>query len=87
MTEKDLIIQDLRRENAELRARVPKWISVGDRLPEDDSDTLAYLQIGEKGRIYPANYAKGVWFDCIFNTRVTESTTHWMPLPEMPKGE
>ena len=34
MTEKDLIIQDLRRENAELRARVPQWISVNDRLPE-----------------------------------------------------
>ena len=87
MTEKDLIIQDLRRENAELRARVPEWISVDDRLPEDDSDTLAYLQIGEEGRIYPANYAKGVWFDCIFNTPVTESTTHWMPLPDAPKGE
>ena len=87
MTEKDLIIQDLRRENAELRRRVPQWISVDDRLPEDDSDTLAYLQIGEEGRIYPANYAKGVWFDCIFNTPVTESTTHWMPLPQPPKGE
>ena len=87
MTEKDLIIQDLRRENAELRARVPKWISVDDRLPEDDSDTLAYLQIGEEGRIYPANYAKGVWFDCIFNTPVTESTTHWMPLPLAPEED
>ena len=66
---------------------VQEWISVDDRLPEDDSDTLAYLQIGEEGRIYPANYAKGVWFDCIFNTPVTESTTHWMPLPQPPKGE
>lgn len=35
MTEKDLIIQDLRRENAELRARVQEWISVDDRLPEE----------------------------------------------------
>ena len=87
MTEKDLIIQDLRRKNAKLRARVPEWISVDDRLPEDDSDTLAYLQIGEEGRIYPANYAKGVWFDCSFDTPVTESTTHWMPIPEKPKGE
>ena len=34
MTEKDLIIQDLRRENAKLRARVPHWISVKDRMPE-----------------------------------------------------
>lgn len=81
MTEKDLIIQDLRRENAELRARVQEWISVNDRLPQDDSDVLAYLIYGGKGRIYPAIYAKGVWFDCIFNAPVTESTTHWMPLP------
>ena len=66
---------------------VQEWISVDDRLPEDDSDALAYLQIGEECRIYPANYAKGVWFDCIFKSTVTESTTHWMPLPCPPKGE
>ena len=66
---------------------VQEWISVKDRLPEDDSDVIAYLRTGEEGRIFPANYAKGVWFDCIFNKRVTETTTHWMPLPEPPKGE
>lgn len=87
MTEKDIIIQDLRRENAELRARVPQWVSVKDRLPEDDSDVLAYLRDGDKGRIYPANYAKGVWFDCFFDIPVTNATTHWMPLPDLPKGE
>ena len=64
-----------------------EWISVKDRLPEEDSDVLAYLQIDQEGRIYPANYAKGVWFDCIFNTPATGTTTHWMPLPEPPKGE
>ena len=66
---------------------VQEWISVDDRLPEDDSDVLAYLQIDQEGRIYPANYAKGVWFDCIFNTPATGTTTHWMPLPQPPKGE
>ena len=66
---------------------VQEWISVEDRLPEDDSDVIAYLRTGEEGRIFPANYAKGVWFDCIFNKRVTETTTHWMPLPQPPKGE
>ena len=66
---------------------VQDWVSVEDRLPEDDSDVIAYLRTGEEGRIFPANYAKGVWFDCIFNKRVTETTTHWMPLPEPPKGE
>ena len=34
MTEKDLIIQELRRENKELKARVQEWISVDDRLPQ-----------------------------------------------------
>ena len=66
---------------------VQEWIPVKDRLPEDDSDVIAYLRTGEEGRIFPAKYAKGVWFDCIFNKRVTETTTHWMPLPEPPKGE
>ena len=66
---------------------VQEWISVKDRLPEDDSDVLAYLRIGEESRICPANYAKGMWFDWIFNTPVTESITHWMPIPQPPKGE
>ena len=66
---------------------VQEWISVKDRLPEDDSDVLAYSRDGEEGRIYPANYAKGVWFDCIFTTPATDTTTHWMPLPQPPKGE
>ena len=66
---------------------VQEWVSVRDKLPEDDSDVLAYLRIGEESRICPANYAKGMWFDWIFNTPVTESITHWMPIPQPPKGE
>ena len=64
-----------------------KWISVTERLPDDDSHVLAYLRIGEEGRIYPASYAKGVWWDCIFGTPTTKTTTHWMPLPTPPEGE
>ena len=43
MTEKDLIIQDLRRENAELKARVQEWISVDDRLPEEFVSVLGHM--------------------------------------------
>ena len=64
-----------------------KWISVKDRLPEDNSNVLGCLKIGEESRIYPAFYAHGVWFDCIFNETTTNYTTHWMPLPQPPKGE
>ena len=64
-----------------------KWIPGTEKLPEDDSNVLACLRIGEEARIYPAYYAKGVWWDCIFNTPATKTTTHWMPLPEPPKEE
>ena len=60
---------------------VQEWISVEDRLPEDDIDVLAYSSIGEESRIYPACYSNGVWFDCVFNATATDTTTHWMPLP------
>ena len=43
MTEKDLIIQDLRRENAELKARVQEWISVTERLPEPFVSVLVHM--------------------------------------------
>ena len=66
---------------------VQEWISVKDRLPEDDSDVLAYSSIGEESRIYPACYSNGVWFDCVFNAPATDTTTHWMSLPPLPKGE
>lgn len=66
---------------------VQKWIPVDDRLPEDNSDVLAYSRIGEESRIYPACYSNGVWFDCVFNAPATDTTTHWMPMPEPPKGE
>ena len=66
---------------------VQEWISVTERLPEDDSDVLAYSRIGEEFRIYPACYSNGVWFDCVFNAPATDTTTHWMPMPNPPKGE
>ena len=66
---------------------VQEWISVDDRLPEDDSDVLAYSSIGEESRIYPACYSNGVWFDCVFNAPATDTTTHWMKMPQPPKGE
>ena len=66
---------------------VQEWISVKDRLPEDDSDVLAYSSIDEESRIYPACYSNGVWFDCVFNAPATDTTTHWMKMPQPPKGE
>ena len=80
MTEKDLIIQDLRRENAELRARVPKWISVDDRLPESKEEAIC---INADGDMMIGTYTEWGWmFPYYF-----EKLTHWMPMPEPPKGK
>ena len=99
MTEKDLIIQDLRRENAELRARVPKWISVEDRLPEESGLYITFGCTAVPVRL-PHNFDKdmgkfGVWWDYDTDGKKhpryrfieAEDITHWMPLPEPPKGE
>ena len=100
MTEKDLIIQDLRRENAKLRARVPKWISINDRLPDE---TGRYLAV--KKRIAPDELG-GNRTDIVIirffvddgfrmpthipdwiNEEINEEVTHWMPLPPQPPKE
>ena len=88
MTEKDLIIQDLRRENAELRARVQEWISVKDRLPITNVGVLVYTP--RLKNIFEVFYKlDGKWE--IFSYRggeiLNDEVTHWMPLPEPPKED
>ena len=89
MTEKDLMIQELRRENAELRARVPQWISVDDRLPEFGVSVLARCFYNGKWRTLVCHTSKenfGEWYTDEVCQWV--KVTHWMPLPpELPKGE
>ena len=94
MTEKDLIIQDLRRENAELRARVPKWISVEDRLP--DACGFPCLLCGENSfgqiRVFEGftGYMERGKFEWHSNQKDIDidvwTITHWMPIPQPPKG-
>lgn len=87
MTEKDLIIQDLRRENAKLRARVQEWISVDDRLPAEDGYYLCCI----KSSLFPDR----VYIDILECDKgsfeeghiYTDTVTHWMSLPEPPKGD
>ena len=87
MTEKDLIIQDLRRENAELRARVSEWISVDDRLPEDGGYVVCIAKRNPFSRFMPmvAKIEKNGWVNPMTEQYISE-VTYWMSMPEPPKG-
>lgn len=83
----DALVRDAFAYITKLEARVPKWISVKDRLPEYYKAVLvivrnngalftiiAYLTIG------------GIWVHKGFG-RVIGVVTHWMPMPDPPKEE
>ena len=86
MTEKDLIIQDLRRENAKLRARVQEWISVDERLPENFISVLGYMT--DAGEFPPVRecYTVGnaFFFPALGDVH---PVSHWCEMPQLPKGE
>ena len=88
MTEKDLIIQDLRRENAELRARVQEWISVDDRLPQPFVSVLVHMPGEEPCPTVREGFISndGIWQSAMFRREPGE-VTHWKPMPQPPKGE
>ena len=72
-----LAIEALEKENG---VTVQEWISVNDRLPEQGEEAIC---IAADGDMMIGKYTKWGWmFPCYF-----EDLTHWMPLPEMPKGE
>lgn len=97
MTEKDLVIQGLRRENEALRAELEwtgkeivrlrsrlkmQWIPCSERLPEDEETVLTY----KNGRFEVQEYEKrrNGWISIGWFWSLA-TVTHWMPLPEPPK--
>lgn len=69
---------------------MPEWISVNDRLPDEG----LYL-IVRNGKVGVALRQMFLFFGMIWNNDMTggfsiisdEEVTHWMPLPQTPKGE
>ena len=83
---------------------VQEWISVDDRLPENDGSYLVtinsfggrkhinvrwFAKDGEAVNEYELAGQENVWYyyDSEWGYIPIDSVTHWMPLPEPPKGE
>lgn len=67
-----------------------EWISVKDRLPDDDKNTnyLVYDNyMYEWGvSVSVASYSNGEWYDYLGEIhKYSEHITHWAILPEPPK--
>ena len=72
-----------------------EWISVEDRLPEDDELVLVFW-LNEDGHYFDMDYIEekmwGDWFNRAEHLNIAGGNcsedapyTHWMPLPEPPK--
>lgn len=60
-----------------------KWISVDERLPEDDKDVLVFVPAEKKYSVWPGYLYNGAWIWCDGH-RITQQVTHWRPLPAPP---
>ena len=67
----------------------PTWISCAERLPAGDTVVLCYRADGKIrfGILLDATYADGVQAFMDRDRVFAFGVTHWMPLPEPPKGE
>ena len=70
---------------------VQKWISVKDRLPEDSNDGFADAVLVTDGFVQHMAYFVGGEWRFAESGEIKEPMwyriTHWMPLPQPPKGE
>lgn len=79
------VIELLTAENAALREKVPRWISVEERRPEPGKRVLATdgVFVGEAYRTSADTWRRydGIAMrDCLGSI-----VTHWLPLPEAPE--
>ena len=69
----------------QLEEQVPKWISVDERLPENDDNYLVFTS-DRNDAVIATYYGDGEWleYDLI---NLIPLVTHWMPIPQLPETE
>ena len=67
---------------------VQEWVSVKDRMPEAGRYVVCIAKRNPFSRFIPmvARIEKNGWVNPITEQYISE-VTHWMPMPELPKGE
>ncbi len=82
------LIERLTAENAELREKVPQWISVEERLPIDRLKKYLVAFRDTFGPIVDmASYFPSDGWTCDNWDVPQKLITHWMPLPGTPEVE
>lgn len=99
----DEIVPGLWQKIKEMEKQMPTWVPVTERLPYADGKYLVHKDLfgtsyitairfakdGEKVCKYDLAKKKNVWYDYDSETGYFsfDTVTHWMPLPEPPKGD
>ena len=67
---------------------VQEWISVDDRVPEAGGYVVCIAKRNPFSRFMPmvARIEKNGWVNPMTEQYISE-VTHWMPIPQPPKGE
>lgn len=90
------LIEHLESERDAALAKVPKWISVEEQLPENGRIVIGFTPCD--GYMFVGYYRESQLAECKWSQweiitamrssrKVTKKVTHWMPLPPSPRGE
>lgn len=78
----------LQKEIEDLRAQLPRWIPVTERLPDDPVKKVLIFVPHTHGNIVDVGRYLGADGWVLEGWYLTQtSVTHWMPLPEPPKED
>lgn len=81
----DCVVRDEAKRLYNAGYRKQEWISVDERLPDDVCGVYVCDEYGLMGEAYYCGRGRFEW--AYSEDLETAYATHWMPLPEPPKGE